>query len=130
MNLKHTGNSKNTRANSVNPDVAAHNELPHLDLLCLQLSVVFSFGAIGVNKILQEKFFYGDICAVFFSFVPELGHSAMGFVAWQPQKSSTVKGYGIPVVFIRNKIRSVRVSCCYRVWNMSFPKYVKQSLLQ
>ena len=85
----------------------------------MQLSVVFSFGAIGVNKILQEKFFCGDFCAVFFSFVPELGHSAMDFVAWQPQKSSTAKGYGIPVVFIQNKIRDI-CTCFLLLWGLEY----------
>ena len=29
---------KDKRTNSVNPDEAAHDELPHLDPLCLQVS--------------------------------------------------------------------------------------------
>ena len=40
-------------ANSVDPDEAAHHELPHQDLCCLQIQLFFTFGIL----ILKDTFF-------------------------------------------------------------------------
>ena len=38
-------------ANSIDPDKATHNELPHLDLHCLQIQLGFFFALKGLNYI-------------------------------------------------------------------------------
>ena len=49
--LHHIKNSEGYRANCVDPDQAAHDELPHLVLRCLQIQLlVFSFLALHKLK--------------------------------------------------------------------------------
>ena len=45
---------KDYGANSSNPDKAAHSELPHLDLHCLQIQLFILFGAWSGIKDLRQ----------------------------------------------------------------------------
>ena len=72
------------RANSIDPDVAAHYELPHLDLGCFQIhKTVFSFLVfyVAVSRVIVKglylccfSMFVGTICLVFCGCQPSLLH--------------------------------------------------------
>ena len=64
----HVFRIQNLKENSVDPDKAAHNELPHLDLHCLQIRLFFFLNLLCVNKklsVLITKFSLFSIALLF-----------------------------------------------------------------